>query len=122
MKPAIRRKPDTLLVHTGTNDITSDTDTQKFLDQAVNLDKIESPQTEIVISLPIVRTDRGGQYKKKVHELKIKLKKYCTQNNIKIIDNGNITVEGLGTKGQHLNKRGVAKLAHNFLNVLNNIN
>ena len=32
MKPAIRRKPDTLLVHTGTNDITSDTDTQKFLD------------------------------------------------------------------------------------------
>ena len=116
MKPTIRRKPDTLIVHTGTNDITSDTDTQKFLDQAVNLLKTESPLTEIVISLPIIRTDRGGQYTKKVHELKTRMKNYCSQNNIKIIDNSNITEEGLGMKGLHLNKRGVAKLAHTFLN------
>ena len=74
MSPAIRHKPDTLIIHTGTNDITSDTDTQKFLDQAVNLLKTESPQTEIVISLPILRTDRGDQYAKKVHELKIRMK------------------------------------------------
>ena len=64
MKPAIRRKPDTLILHTGTNDITSDTDRQKFLDEAVNLLKIESPQTEIVISLPTIRSDRGGQHTK----------------------------------------------------------
>ena len=64
MKPAIRRKPDTLIVHTGTNDITSDTGTQKFLDEAVNLLKTESPQTEFVISLPTIRTDRGGQHTK----------------------------------------------------------
>ena len=119
MKPAIRRKPDTLIIHTGTNDITSDTDTQEFLDQAVNLLKTESPQTEIVIALPIIRTDRGGQQTKKVHELKIRMKKYCYQDNIKIIDNSHITEEGLGMKGLHLNKRRVAKLAHNFLNFLN---
>ena len=44
IKPAICRKLDTLIVHTGTNDITSGTDTQKFLDQAVILLKTESPQ------------------------------------------------------------------------------
>ena len=60
MKPAIRRKPDKLIAHIGTNDITSDTNTQKFLDQAVNLLQTETPWTEIVISLPIIRTDRGG--------------------------------------------------------------
>ena len=61
LKPAIRRKPDTLMVHSGTNDITSGIDTQEYMDQAVNLVKTESPQTEIVISLPIMRTDRGGR-------------------------------------------------------------
>ena len=80
----------------------------------------ESPQTEVVISLPILRKDREGQYTKKVRELKAKMKKYCTQKNIKTIENENITEEGLGMKGLHLNKRGVAKLAHNFLDFLNN--
>ena len=73
VKPAIRRKPDTLIKHTGTNDITSGTDTQEFLDHAVNLIKTESPETEIVISLPILRNDRGGQYSKKLRDLKAKI-------------------------------------------------
>lgn len=30
MKPAIRRKPDILIVHSDTNDIVSDTGTQKY--------------------------------------------------------------------------------------------
>ena len=120
MKPAIRRKPDTLIIHTGTNDITSGTDTQEFLDHAVNLIKTESPETEIVISLPILRIDRGGQYTKKLRELKARMKKYCSQKRIKTIDNDNITEESLGMKGLHLNKRGVAKLANNLLNFLNN--
>ena len=87
---------------------------------AFNLVETESPQTEVVISLPILRKDREGQYTKKVRELKAKMKKYCTQKNIKTIENENITEEGLGMKGLHLNKRGVAKLAHNFLDFLNN--
>ena len=120
LKPVVRRRPDTIIIHTGTNDITSGTDTQQFLDQAVNLVETESPQTEVVISLPILRKDREGQYTKKVRELKAKMKKYCTQKNIKTIENENITEEGLGMKGLHLNKRGVAKLAHNFLDFLNN--
>ncbi len=48
-------------------------DTPKFLDQAVSLIKTESHQSEIVISLPIMRTDRGGQHTKKLHELKMKM-------------------------------------------------
>ena len=120
MKPAIRRKPDTLIIHTGTNDITSSTDTQEFLDHAVNLIKTESPETEIVISSPILRKDRGGQYTKKLRDLKVKMKKYCSQKRIRTIDNDNITEESLGMKGLHLNNRGVAKLAKNLLNFLNN--
>ena len=117
MKPAIRRKPDTLIIHTCTNDITSDT--QEFLDHAGNLIKTESPETEIVISLPILRNDRGGQYSRKLRDLKAKMKKYCSQRRIKTIDNDNITEESLGMKGLYLIKRGVAKLAKNLLNFLN---
>ena len=73
-----------------------------------------------MISLPILRKDREGQYTKKVRELKVQMKKYCIQKNITTIENDNITEEGLGMKGLHLNKRGVAKLAHNFLNFLSN--
>ena len=103
MKPAIRRKQDTLIIHTGTNDITSGTDTQEFLDHAVNLIKTESPEAEIVISLPIPRIDGGGQYTKKLRELKARMKKYCSQKRIKTIENDNITKESLGMKGLHLN-------------------
>ena len=72
-----------------------------------------------MISLPILRNDRGGQYSKKLRDLKAKMKKYCSQRRIKTIDNDNITEESLGMKGLYLIKRGVAKLAKNLLNFLN---
>ena len=120
LKPAIRRKSDTLIVQSGTNVIASGIDKQEYLDQAVNVVKTESPQIDIVISLPIMRTDRGGQYTRKAIELKTKTETYCARKNLKIIKNDNITEEGLGMKGLRLNMRGVAKPAHNFLNFLNN--
>ncbi len=118
LKPVVRRKPDTIIIHTGTNDITSGINTQEFLDQAIDSVKKESPKTEVVLSLPILRKDREGQHTEKLCELTVNLKRYCEHNNIKFIDNDNIKEEELGSKGLHLNKKGVTKLAHNFLNFL----
>ena len=86
------------------------------MDQAIDSVKKESPKTEVVLSLPILRKDREGQHTEKLWELTVNLKRYCEHNNIKFIDNDNIKEEELGSKGLHLNKKGVTKLAHNFLN------
>ena len=101
MKPSIRRKPDIIIIHTVTNDITSGTDTQEFLDHAVNLIKTESPETAIVTSLPSLRKDRGGQHTKKLRELNARIKKYCSQKRIETIENDNITEKSLGMIGLH---------------------
>ena len=55
---ALRRNPDLIIIHSGTNDITDENDTIKFLDKPVELSRKECPNAEVAISLPILRKDK----------------------------------------------------------------
>ena len=114
LKPTLRRKPELVIIHSGTNDITDDKDTMLFLDKAIELVQKDSPNTEVAISLPIMRKDKEGRYSKKLRDLKRKIQKHCTDKDIALIDNDNITQDGLGIKGLHLNRKGNSQLARNL--------
>lgn len=120
LKPTLRRKPELVIIHSGTNDITDNKDTILFPDRAIELVHKECPNTEVAISLPILRKDKDGRYSKKLRDLKRNIQKHCTDKDIALIDNDNISHEGLGIKGLHLNRKGNSQLARNLKDFIDN--
>ena len=120
VKPIIRKKPDLIIVHFGTNDITVGKDTDKNTQKVIDMVKAESPDTEIAVSLCTVRKDKQG-FAKKVDSLNAILREVATRNNVYLKDNKNIDDTGQGMKKLHLNRKGTSFLANNFKNFINDI-
>ena len=113
----LKSKPDCLIVHVGTNDLTNGINLLNQAKKIVKQVKKASQNTKIVFSSIITRKDRKN-IDKKVSEVNSYLKNYCSQKNIDFIDNSNLKEEHLGQKKLHLNKKGNSILANNFLKFL----
>ena len=117
IKPEINKKPDVIIIHSGTNDLPSD---MKSID---NLKKIHdylnahSPTTKLVISAITTRKDLPGM-ENKVKLMNDRIKKFATNNTIALINHNNIDDSCLSTKKLHLNKKGNSYLANNFIKYL----
>ena len=118
--PTIEKKPNVIICHSGTNDITNKVDTISNYQIIVNKIKKVSPHTKIVISSVITRKDKPN-HDAKVTELNVKLKKFCDDNLVDYISHDNIEETCLSFKKLHLNKKGNAFLAKNFINYVNSI-
>ena len=73
-----------------------------------------SPDAKIVFSNIIYWKDRRNTDKQRI-DTNARLKNFCNQKNIPLIDNGNIKEEHLGVKKLHLNRRGNSLFAKNLL-------
>ena len=118
IKPSLRSKPDVIIIHAGTNDLTKEEKTIINLQNIVDDVKSSSPKTEVVISLATTRSDRNGM-ELKVKNLNEKLEKFANNNKIQIIDNRNIGASSLSIKKLHLSTKGDAQLAKNFISFVN---
>ena len=123
IKPIIRKKPDQLIIHVGTNslrDSESPTACSEEIIDLVSWAKSAAPGTEVVLSSLTARSD-DDQIATQVEEVNSNLKKFCRQNKWKMIVHSNITAEHhLNRSGLHLNKVGTSRLARNFLDFLKN--
>ena len=113
IKPIIRRKPDLIIIHAETNDLTKGCNTVEEMNEIIEAAKSDSPSTEIVISPLRTRRDNIGM-PKKVKNLNRKLNDACDKQQIKMIDNSNLGTECFSSKNLHLNPRGNSLLARNF--------
>ena len=113
----LKSKPDCLIVHAGTNDLTNGINLLNQAKKIVKQVKKVSQNTKIVLSSIITRKDRKN-IDKKVSEVNSYLKNYCSQKNIDFIDNSNLKEEHLGQKKLHLNKKGNSILAKKNLKFL----
>jgi lysophospholipase L1-like esterase len=120
LNPVLRRKPDVIIIHGGTNDLTNDVDTAKNIERIIRNVKRVSPKTSLVLSSVVVRKDRED-LAKKVIELNEKLKAITDEYKIEFLDNDNITDKYLNSKKLHLNKNGLSMLAKNILGYINSI-
>ena len=118
VKPVARKRPDMLLIHCRTNDITNNIDTSKHLKEIVSTVREITPQTKIVLSAATIRRDRHGM-EKKTQELNCKIKAISVEDRLEFLNNDNIDDPCLGIKGLHLNVRGKAVFAKNILSVIN---
>ena len=60
VNPIIRKKPDCLILHCGTNDITNDVDTINNIERIISNVKKKCPDTKLTISKLIIRKDRNN--------------------------------------------------------------
>ena len=110
----IENKPNLIIFHVGTNDITNNVDTIANYQVVINKIIKKSPQSNMAISSVIKRLDRKN-IDKKVITLNERLKKLCEENHIDYINNDNVDESCLGERKLHLGTKGNAYLASNFI-------
>ena len=90
IKPIIRRKPDIILVHAGTNDLTNSVNAMIKVRKIVKAVEEMDGNNEIKLGFSsiIVRKDRDLE--KEIKETNTKLKNYCIGKGFIFVDNGNI--------------------------------
>ena len=106
VKPQARKKPDTLIIHVGTNELTKGVNTVKRVRKCAEvmreLDNKENIQTGF--SSIIQRTDKD--FSNEIKETNVKLKNYCLGKGFVFVDNDNINESCLNNSKLHLNKKG----------------
>ena len=116
MKPILRKNPEELVLHVGTNDLTT-SERRQVAEALVDLASkasTEYPDTKISISGLISRND-DLKLKEKVLEVNKVLRQLCNQNEWDSIDNSNIKYGNLNPGGLHLTANGTKLLANNFI-------
>ena len=103
LKPILRKEPNKIILHAGTNDITHLT-AQRVAEGVLNLGiqvNQDSPSTELVISGILPRTDKPNLMLK-VNEANKIVKSFCLENNWAFIDHKSFNSTCLNTHGLHL--------------------
>ena len=114
IKPYLQKKPDAIILHCGTNDLTKCVNMIESLEEIVQTPRTESKGTELVISSLVTRRNKPGMIRN-VAAVNSCIKYVCRNQEIKFIDNSNLNDACLAAKTLHLNKRGNFYLANNFL-------
>ena len=121
LKPVIRKKPDCMIKHAATNDLTSkeEIDTLANFNTIIENIRKESPETVIALSNVVTRKDKAAWDKKvSVTDMNKKIKEFAKMKKIELIDNSNLDTTCLSRRMLHLNEKGNSYLANNFINFM----
>ncbi len=115
--PTMKRNPDTIILHCGTNDLGGTDSVQTIAENIADLAKaLKTNKNEVFVSGIVPRGDRFNEKAMQVNE---KLLRICQREKIKFINNCNINPhEHLNRSKLHLNYEGTCFLANNFLRAL----
>ena len=117
VRPTARKKPDMIIIHTGTNDIQKKVNTFQKVRKVITTIKEIDVNNEIQITFSSV-IHHDDQDEEEVKEINRKLKNLCKGKVIKFINNNNNNnTDGscLNRSKLHLNKGGTALLEKRFL-------
>ena len=114
---SLKTNPDTLIVHVDTKDLTKSTNwnVKKICEKVKRI----SPGTKTGFSNIIYRKEKGNIEKQRI-DTNSRLKNFCSQKNISLIDISNIWEEHLGVRKLHLNRKGNSLFAKNPLGFIEN--
>ena len=118
IKPLLRKNPDDIILHVGTNSLRSCDFPRACAEEIIDLAttvSCESP-ANIALSNLVCRSDDEALGCKVAEVIKI-LKDCCTQKSRGLVDHSNISTSEsnpLNRSGLHLNKSGTSRLARNF--------
>lgn len=115
VKPVIRKEPQKLILHVGTNDLKklSPNRVAEGIANIATQIQEDSPRTEIVISSLLTRSDKP-ELSAKVNETNKLINAICCKSKWKFIDHKLINATCLNSRGLHLNRKGTSLLAKNI--------
>ena len=115
-KPLISRKPEKIILHTGTNDLSQGSVEQVPCNIIKLAEEIEENGIRCTVSSIITRR---GKLNKKVKQVNKRLGNIVDDNSsLRFICNENISFNHLNNGGLYLNKRGDEALALNFISFI----
>ena len=79
IRPEVRQKPDIIIVHAGTNDITNNTKSFENYKKVTDTIKSKLPNCKYAISNVIIRKDKPD-IEEKFIEFNSRLSKFCSKN------------------------------------------
>ena len=115
LKPVIRKEPESIVLHIGTNDLNK-LSPKQAADSITNLGiqiNEESPNTTIVICSILLRTDKPNLATKATEANKL-LTAICSKNKWKFVNHQSINQSCLNSRGLHLNRKGSSIVADNL--------
>ena len=121
IKPMVRKNPDAVLVHIGSNDLTDNVNTMKKIKKVVAAIREIDKEEKISISFSSIIERNDIDLEKDFNLINEKIKSYCSGKGFSFIDNSNIDRSCLSWDKLHLNSKGTAYLANNFKKYVSNI-
>ena len=115
--PTTKKNPKRIVLHCGTNDVSSGTAPNEVAQEIVALaTNLKSHENEILVSSLVARGDGWNEHVSQVNNI---LKARCHREGLPFIDNSNIDpAYHLNRSNLHLNSEGIRRLANNFLKAL----
>ena len=120
IKPLLRRNPDEIIIHVGTNNLRSCDTPRTCAEEIIDLATMASSKSSAEIALSsLVRRSDDEALACKISGVNKILEESCRQNSWGFVDHSNILGNyHLNRSGLHLNKSGTSRLARNFTNYL----
>ena len=112
--PILKKKPDVIILHIGTNDSVSRTP-REILDDLLQLKSAITkilPNCQVIFSQPTLRVDNG-----KAALILHRLNEQFSE----LVNNSNIKVKHIVQKGLHLNPKRKGRLALNFIHKIRDL-
>ena len=118
-KPPMKRNPDVVILHVGTNSLGTDKPAQAIVNEISDLAvTLRNGENEVVVSAIISRGD-NSTLNEKAKAVNEELKIVCETNDLDFIEHENIDeTKHLNGSSLHLNRMGTVLLADNFTKYL----
>ena len=116
----LQENPSHVIIHAGKNNLRTDTakTCATKIGKLANHIKVKFPQSKVGISGLPIRKD--CDLDEKLNQTNKDLRSFCIRQGYTFIDNVNINFSALNSSKLHLNPKGTAYLAVNFINFLRN--
>ena len=115
----VRKKPDLIIIHSGTNDIQNNVNTLQKIREVISSIKEYDTDDNIKIALPSIIHRSDHDFEDKINETNRKLGNLCKGKGMIFINNSNIDSTCLNRSKLHLNKSGTSLLIKNFSKAVN---